>query len=60
MLVVGSERVLTISSPEEGLAFSMSSTKLVGLLCVHTSCPICWYVMGSLASGGVVAVPVAW
>ena len=52
--------MLTISSPEEGLAFSMSSTKLVGLLCVHTSCPICWYVMGSLASGGVVVVPVAW
>jgi hypothetical protein len=44
-LVVGSESVLLIRSPGGGRVFSMSSAKLVGL-CVHMSCPICWYVMG--------------
>ena len=57
--VVGLESVLAISSPGGGLVCSMSSAKLVGL-CVHTSCPICWYVMGWLARGSTVVVPVAW
>ena len=57
--VVGSVSVLAISSPGGGLDCSMSSAKLVGL-CVHTSCPICWYVMGWLLRGSDVVVPVAW
>ena len=57
--VVGLESVLAISSPGGGLVCSMSSAKLVGL-CVHKSCPICWYVIGWLVRRSAVVVPVAW
>ncbi len=57
--VVGSVSVFANSSLGGGLVCSMLSAKLVGL-CVHKSCPICWYVIGWLVRGSAVVVPVAW